>query len=911
MFVERRRLTVSQIESTLPPASRWRSFPSSIPSGLNGLLYSPPTGNWLFYGRSRDRSRWVSVTTDVAEVIRSTETEVLRVDTQAAVLEANSTFHWRVFHTGGLTIDVGGRLLFSLSDRSGWDFFWIGGSAASPPTKIYETDVEDGFMRTTFGGDDRWGVFGGNWALKQYGGGMPTTDREAKSASYRRASNAFTLVGNDGEAHYGREDWCNLYMETRFFFGRPDSFSKRDTLVKTVLGGEPVYADKTAIYQSNQIQENPEGSFFICQGLPGRFRVAFGWSMDDRCFQLKRQAPGDLTWNIEKTWKMRPYFTNWVRVGLGLKQGCTAVPYIDGLQLGSYRLPCVVSGPMTLISNGKKVELDDVRIHSYPRSSRLGARIFERSTNFAQKELLAKKDLQTGQWTRAELAFESDEAKVKGRAMHMMRCQFPFYSDFTYRPSPALPIGLYCLAVMKDEKRPYWVGFLRKTAAGWETPDGGTEFELEIGRRKGYIVRKIKGKWEMVTTRRISSTIHLVIGSTQERNLAPDLHLLYSKSLTHDLFEKAPSEWAWHEGNFRMDVRWQCQRGWNFMMGKSRDVATMFSKVEYSGDQEVEFHIALRFVTPPPYYVLRDMGAAICTDGASLGKGYVLIYGDDDNHGTTLLRNGKVVAKAHTRIKHKPGGNIHNYWWHGRLRKRGRTITVELDDQEIIRYRDRQPLDGGHVAFWTQRNAVSLAKVSINAQRRRLRPDRFMTEPKSPTKGVWKPVNVDEVEVKRLGNGKHRVRNLQGGGTFAVRCKLPGNGVSLAGKSRLTLPLKLDDDVKVGIHLQVSGDSYYFPGTAGSSGMQRLLTPAYAKLPAEKIFRSKTFTPAQMKQFELPGRQSTREMTIDLRQIVRKNRKVRLESITVGNSSNEEYRLLGASGNKAGTTMVLGKPRVH
>lgn len=909
--LDRRLLSATDFEAfSLPPASEWRRFGVRVPDELNGYRFPAPAGSgWAFYGRHRSRPSWICITQDSdGAVAVSNEEAVLSVPPPVKGASGGTGPGW-LFFQQGLVCACRGVLLFEASDTSEWEFYWIGVEKPIQPVELYPVDMEDGFMRLTFAEGDRWEKLSGEWSLKQYGGGMPTTEAEAKNANYRRASNAFTLVGSNGEAAYGRDDWVNCCVEARFFFGRPDSYAKRDTLVSVVLGGEPEYRDKEAIYQSNQIQEYPETDFWVSLGRPGGFRVAFGWSQAACAFQLRQQYAGSSQWETVREWRKRPYFGNWVKMGLGIVRGCRAAPFIDDDQLGTFPLDCVIMGPAVLIAGPDgKIETDDVCAYSYPSPSRLGARVFEQSRNFAQKELLETKDRQTGQWTRSELTFEEDEARLRGREMKLQRCQFPFYGNFTYRPKPELPEGDYCFALVDERERPYYTGFFTKTSRGWETPDGGTEFTLEIGRRKGHLLRRINGRWTLLTSRKVSSTVWIVIGTQSNEEQDPELHEIFSESLTHDFFEQAPSDWAWHEGNFRMDVRWQCQRGWNFMMGKSRDLAAMFSKTAYGGDQEIEFYIALRFVTPPPYYVLRDMGVAFCTDGDSLGSGYVLIYGDEDNTATTLLRNGEPVERVQTVIKHKPGGNIHNYWWHGRIRREGRLITVEIDDELVITFRDRNPLEGGHVAFWTSRNAISLAKVSINAERRKNEADRFLVDTAPQADTLWAPLNLDEVNVTATAGGKCRALHRSSGGTFAVRCRAPGKGLSLATAPVVTVPIKCNGDVRVGIHVQVSGVSYYYPYTSSLQGIRGLLTPQFENLAPDAIFRQKPFTEDEMKRFLVPGRHNSTEVTLDFREIARKLGDPRLESITVGNSSNEDYRMLGADGNPRGAEMVLGTP---
>lgn len=906
---EERPLPRAQLERTqLPPPATWNRIDPAVSAPLNGVLLQEPTGMWAFYGRTSKGDSWVSVVRDAYVAAVSTERDVCNVDLPRAPLAGSPKVTWR-FYRRGLTIDVSGIKLFELSDCDGWEFFWIDTTQPPEPQKLFPVDLEDGFMRTEFGGADRWEIPDRSWQLKQYGGGMPTTEREAEDPNYRRAANAFTVAGHEGEARNGRADWVNYLAEARFFFGRPDSFAQRDTLTGTVLGGEPVYRDPEAIYRSNQIHEYPNASFYIVQGDPTGYRVGFGWNADAHCYELRYCLPKAAEWQSLRTWRRRPYFTNWVRLGLGMSRGNRALPFVDGDQLGAYELPFVVSGPLALLAEGEgKAEADDVVAESYPRRQSLGTPVFAQSTNFAQKQLLDVKDVQTGQWTRSELTFEDDDTRLRARDFSLRRCQFPLYGDFTYQASPETPVGDYCLALVSDRDRPYLTTFFTKDRQGWTNAAGQRDFALEIARRDGQLLRRTEAGWENLADRRISGTVYLVIGAKGDTGLTPELHQVFSTSLSQELFEKAPSEWAWREGNFRMDVRWQCQRGWNFMMGKSLDLASMYSKTSYEGDQEIEFHIALRFVTPPPYYVLRDMGFAFCTDGRDLASGYALVYGDGDNTKTTLLREGKPVAEVARVIRNKPGGNIHNYWWHGKVRREGSIITVEIDDEQIITFRDRDPLPGGHIAFWTYRNAISLAKVSVNAERSVPKPSEFQLRPEPLEVGDWVACNPDEVDVRRMGSGRYEATNRFGGGTFALRWQAPGPGINLRRTPYLRLDLKPDRDTRVGLHVEISGRSFYYPLTSPTAGIRGLLTPEYEARPPDSLYRATPLTEEEIKALLLPGRHNSTEVRLDLRQAIRGLDDPRLTSITVGNASTAGYLHLGGGGNPPGAQYVVGEP---
>jgi len=898
------------------PETQWQRHDLTVAETLNALLLryqATPAPVWVFYLRQRNAHDWFALGTDAQGQVLLAQRQSLTTLTAAA-----GQVRCHVF-ANELIVDVDGHLVFQLNDRANWEIFTVLTAPGSrPPVEpVYAVDFEDGFMRTEFARNDRWRIDSGQWQLKQYGGGMPETEAQAQDAAFRRASNPFTMESSgSGEVAYGQSHWINVHLGVNFFFGRPDSFLARDTLRETRSGGEPVYGDRSAIFSSDQIQEYPEADFFIAQGEPGRHRVSFGWSQQAQAFQLRRQDPNQPHWQVLRQWQQRPHFTNWVRLGLGVIRGHILAPFLDGEQLGAFPQDCVISGPLYLLSAGGKAEFDDVSAWSYPRQRRLGSPVFEQSTIFAQKELLPNRDQQTGQWTRSELTFADDELRFRGITWNLLRCQVPIYGEFTYRADPELAPGRYLLALVTAEDRPLYTGIFDKHRDGWEIPGQGRVPHLELQRRRDQILQRSGGQRSVLSRSRVAGTVYFVVGVPEGQLLYPHQHQLFSQGLEQDLFEQAPSAWAWREGNFRMDVRWECQRGWNFMMGKSRDLAAMYSKLAFYGDHEVEFYNSLRFVTPSRphgYYVLRDLGFAFCTDGRSLSSGYTLIYGDNDNRHITLLRQGRIVAQVDGRIAPQHTNNIHNYWWHCRVRRIGATITIEIDGKKVIEYRDPQPLAGGHIAFWTFRNSFSLAKVAVNAERGVPRSEIFRVPVSmdQDQNSIWQRLNRDEVQVQRDRSGAWRVTNLIGGGTFAVRHDYGENAPALRRYRQLVLPLRADANARIGIHLQISGRSFYYAYTAPRQRLRYLLTPAFEQADPNLVYRQSFFTADELRAMELPGRHTSSQVVIDLDQLVRQNPDARLESITIGNSSNADYLMLGAGGNPVDCWYALGQAHLR
>ena len=199
--------------------------------------------------------------------------------------------------------------------------------------------------------------------------------------------------------------------------------------------------------------------------------------------------------------------------------------------------------------------------------------------------------------------------------------------------------------------------------------------------------------------------------------------------------------------------------------------------------------------------------------------------------------------------------------------------------------------------------------MSINAERSEPHPERFRLSADPAPDGPWQPLNPDETEVRRTSSGRWEVENRVGGGTFAVRHQPGRPGVDLRETPWLHIPLKGDRDTRLGVHLQVGGKPFYFPVTSPRESTHSLLVPCLEQAEAEDTYRRAAFTPEELRDLLVPGRQAAGEVVLDLRAIAKSVRDPVLQSVTVGNSSNEGYLLLGVGGNPPGSSYVIGAPQ--
>jgi len=199
-----------------------------------------------------------------------------------------------------------------------------------------------------------------------------------------------------------------------------------------------------------------------------------------------------------------------------------------------------------------------------------------------------------------------------------------------------------------------------------------------------------------------------------------DLHKVEIRSPNvHDyLFERAPVEWFARTGTWQITNRWVCDPRWSWLGGMSGQVAQMWSKRSFHGDQTVEFFAAFKMQSGTRYPHVGDINLTICGDGRNLDTGYQVIFAGWGNRWTRLLRNGKIVAGSGDAVIR---GNFHRRWFHIKLRKTGNLVQLFIDDELIRQYRDPRPIDGGQIALWTVDNGIMVSRVRIYSERSELR----------------------------------------------------------------------------------------------------------------------------------------------------------------------------------------------
>jgi len=776
-----------------------------------------------------------------------------------------------------------GRQVVPLRVPQGWEVWLI-----TPPTPQagegweampFRSELkQDGFMRLKFGSNDGWSVEQGLWRIRIRGGGL------GKSA------NAFVLEARADEG-----------------------------VVASASTGWKASGNYVA--EVSVRAESPQASYGLEAGNPEGARVAFGWNGADACWELTFRSADETEQTLLREARQVPP-GNWARIGLKLTSPFEVIPLLDGVPLDAHALSEPVFGQLRLKAEGGYALFDDFAMRGLEAPLEEGTPMFVKSKAFSEKPLRPDLDRDFVKWAHDTKCYERVMLEVGGQAYSGLRYRIPLYGDFTYEGCPDKGDRLL-IRLEADDGEAHDFAF-RLRECRWQPvgPDEVTEPVSAAGMEAER--PKLRLKCENGTLYQQSPPGGLLArlpggGGLQislctfEEAFDPEDHVIRSTRLWNEFFETAPTDWAWWNGNFGMQYRWACQSYWNWMGGWSRDLAVCFSRASYDGDQTIDYYVSLKDLLAGQekrHYLRRDLNFSFCTDGRSLASGYSVLFGGFGNSGTYLMRGEEVLASTEkVRLQPYAGtdDDIHYRWWHLTIEKQGGRIRVLVDENEVFDVTDDDPLSGGHLAFWTVGNGFLLARVRVAAQNRQWRPEPFWYEPGEEGE-AWKPLAPGCVQLVRFGE-LTRVVNRIGGGTFAVRWT--GGPVELARTPVLELPFQAEDGALVNLHLQVSGQDFLLPVTAPVPQTPAVLCPAWFSMtPANAFLRtlhSPTFPSRRILEPVTPleGR-----ITVNLLEALggRAGDSPVLESLIIGNTSNEGYLLAGFGGNGPGAEYRVGVP---
>lgn len=192
-----------------------------------------------------------------------------------------------------------------------------------------------------------------------------------------------------------------------------------------------------------------------------------------------------------------------------------------------------------------------------------------------------------------------------------------------------------------------------------------------------------------------------------------------SSNLRDYTFSSAPTDWRADRGVWEITDRWKCFPGWSWFGGSRDRSPILWSKRSFHGDLTLEFYAAIQMDKRDAggYSHPSDINATICGDGRNLSSGYSFIFAGWRNTQAQILRGLQPLAtNPNGRFIDPTGSNpegFHHHWFYVRIDKRGSLLRLSVDDQEILRCEDPNPLPGGRIAFWTYRNGLLIARARI------------------------------------------------------------------------------------------------------------------------------------------------------------------------------------------------------
>jgi hypothetical protein len=326
--------------------------------------------------------------------------------------------------------------------------------------------------------------------------------------------------------------------------------------------------------------------------------------------------------------------------------------------------------------------------------------------------------------------------------------------------------------------------------------------------------------------------------------LSPSYFSVRSPKMTDIIFSGAPVQWWAERGQWDIHPRWPCDDRWSFLGGLNSESPVLWSKRRYDGDMVLDAWIALYMdnvgEASVGYKYISDLNVTLCADGRNLDSGYSFQFGAKGNT-VSQIRKGSEVVSETPLVRMIAPRRMHigwqRHWYHLRVIKSGKKVSFLVDGIPTLEYEDSKSLPGGHVALWTWRGGLMVARSRIAAEN--------ISLPQRPTYGLtlagndessWKVTNKPvqlvcdfengtggwstneghEADAGQATEGRRKylqVRNRIAGGSLGIVAGLKAFDAMQFPK--LTFDFIADESVKVNLFAVVNGAKVSIPMTAG------------------------------------------------------------------------------------------------
>lgn len=199
-------------------------------------------------------------------------------------------------------------------------------------------------------------------------------------------------------------------------------------------------------------------------------------------------------------------------------------------------------------------------------------------------------------------------------------------------------------------------------------------------------------------------------------------------------FGSAPSDWVPGGGTWAITNRYACEPDWSFFGGHSKGLCAIWNKRRFAGDMVIEAYVAFKhglgWANKDWFYIPSDLNINVCSDFNNLASGYSFIY-SGRSASTTMIRRGTTVLAQSSAPEDllpqfldqnplfvpdsdgKEFGTFHRHWWRLECRKIGQQISFWVDGRKVLEATDPQPVESGHLAFWTVGSGMMIARVRV------------------------------------------------------------------------------------------------------------------------------------------------------------------------------------------------------
>ncbi len=306
-------------------------------------------------------------------------------------------------------------------------------------------------------------------------------------------------------------------------------------------------------------------------------------------------------------------------------------------------------------------------------------------------------------------------------------------------------------------------------------------------------------------------------------------------------FTTAPIDWRAARGTWEVAERWTCSPQWSFFAGQNDAAPLLWSRFATQGDWTLEAYLATPMDLVRGERSPTDLNLVVGGDGREISSGYSFVFGGK-NRGVNQVWRGDALSLEKP-FEMPPGaGDVHQDWFYLRLERRqtanGVRFKYFVNGRVIADYLDKNPLpDGGHLGFWTQNGALSIARVRLwhSGLREAKRtappvaspatvsnPKTAAPEPIFNDLGFWSARGQNREASTQLvslaptiAQGKKilQVSNPHSGGdwtTYITRTPFP-----VANHSILSWDYRVPGGVKVNLYAQIDGNWREIGWTAG------------------------------------------------------------------------------------------------